>query len=60
MTALETALERYKAKHGPLSTDLNGGHCGRNSRLDQEHEDYDPEGFAEERGEYWADVERGN
>ncbi len=27
-------------------------------RQDPEHEDYDPEAFAEERGEYWADCER--
>jgi hypothetical protein len=24
-------------------------------RLDPEHEDYDPEGFREERGEYWME-----
>ena len=45
-------------KPGDFSTDRNGGHCGHNRRLDPESEQYDPDGFREERGERMMECER--
>ena len=56
MTALEKALERVKAKRGG-SFDTGRRGVG-DSRLDPESEQYDPDGFREERGERMMECER--